>query len=92
MSINGMMGTNVWVVPTNPTLMADPADPTNKETIVNPVYENNYADVYLVSRYFDIETLTRNITESPYKVKYDYRNVGLKLNDKRPTSTDSEGY
>lgn len=51
-TINGVAGTNVWAIPKDPTL-PDPTDST--KTIMNPVFNSNFMDVYLVSKYFDIK-------------------------------------
>jgi hypothetical protein len=40
---------------------------------MNPIFENSFIDVYLISRYFDIDTYNKiggEGKEDPYKVKY----------------------
>lgn len=69
------MGSNLWIVPKEPVLPANPSDPQNNMTIVNPVYlENQFINLYFISRYFDINAYTQGNSTNPYKVKYDYRN------------------
>jgi hypothetical protein len=86
--ISGALGTNVWIVPNNPVVPANPTDPTKPQTAINPVYFKNYADIYMVSKYFDIEAYTQGDAASPYKVKYDYRNVEMKMDPAWPKEAD----